>query len=194
MLSYENMKEKIREQLTPYRYEHTLGVVEAAIELAHKYQVEEEDAKIAALLHDCAKDKDKETLLKIAKENNLELDQVVKMQPSLLHGPIGSIIVQKNFGIKNRNILSAIRYHTTGRAHMTTLEKIIYLADYIEKGRDFPGVEKLRQAAQKDLNYALLLSFDHTIRYILEKENLLHLNTIKARNDILIKVHSDIKK
>lgn len=194
MLSYDKMKEKIKGYLTPCRYEHTLGVIEAAIKLASKYQVEENSAKIAALLHDCAKNKGEETLLRLAKENNIQLNEVEKMQPSLLHGPIGSVIAQKDFGIKNKDILNAIRYHTTGKKNMTTLEKIIYLSDYIERGRNFPGVEKLRIESKKDLDQALLLAFNQTIEYVLKKGSLLHVNTVKARNDIIIKVYGNIQK
>lgn len=185
MLSYQTIREKIKEELSPHRYQHTLGVIKAALDLSRRYQVDQEKAKIAALTHDCAKMKSGEELLKIAKENNIEVDEVTKAQPSLLHGPVGSVIAKKDFEIDDSNILNAIEYHTTGRANMSTLEKIIYLADYIEEGRRFPGVEKLRKLARENLDDVLLLAFNNSIQYIIKQGKLIHPNTIQARNDIL---------
>lgn len=185
MLSYETIKGRIKEKLSPHRYQHTLGVIKASIDLSKRYQADQEKAKIAALTHDCAKMKSGEELLKIARENHIEIDQVTQIQPSLLHGPVGSLMVKKDFEIYDSNILNAIEYHTIGRANMSTLEKIIYLADYIEEGRSFPGVEKLRKLARENLDDALLLAFNNSIQYIIQQEKLIHPNTIQARNDIL---------
>lgn|SRR5699024_6919643 len=185
MLSYETIQDKIKEELSPHRYQHTLGVVRAALHLSRRYGVDPEKAKIAALTHDCAKMKEGEELLKLVEENNIEVDEVAKIQPSLLHGLVGSFISKKDFGIEDRDILNAIRFHTIGRSNMNTLEKIIYLADYIEDGRNFPGVEELRKWGKKDLDYALLLAFNNSIQYIIKKGKMIHPNTIQARNDIL---------
>ncbi|CDI50238.1 metal dependent phosphohydrolase [Clostridium tetani 12124569] len=88
-------------------------------------------------------------------------------------------------GIKDQDILNAIRYHTTGRENMTMLEKIIYLSDYIEPGRKYPGVEKVRELAFQDIDKALINSFNITIKYVIEKDQVLHLDTIKGRNFLL---------
>lgn len=194
MFLYESLKEKVKDYLTPNRYEHSLGVVEAATRLAEEYQIDIHKAKIAALVHDCAKGMDGEQLLKIAIQNNLKVDDIVKTQQELLHGPVGSIVAQKDLGIDDPEILRAIEFHTTGKINMTKLEKIIYLADYIEPGRNFPGVDELRKKAKRDLEEALLQAFDNTIQYVIKKHNLIHPNTIEARNDILRKIYYNKEK
>jgi predicted HD superfamily hydrolase involved in NAD metabolism len=179
------MDGRIRSYLSKDRYRHTIGVVKAARQLAKEYAVSIDKAKIAGLLHDCAKMLDYQQLIKKAEEYRLDLDDISRLQPGLLHGVIGSIMARWDFGIEDAEILDAIRYHTTGRAGMTPLEKIIYLADYIEEGRDFPGVDRLRDMSKRNLDQALLLALNHSIQYIIEKRQLIHPNTIEARNDIL---------
>ena len=104
---------------------------------------------------------------------------------NLMHGLAGSIIAKHIMGIEDEDVLNSISYHTTGRKNMTILEKIIYIADYIEPMRNFPGVDELRKIAYSNLDEALLLSFDNTIKYVITKGQLLHLDTIEARNYIL---------
>jgi predicted HD superfamily hydrolase involved in NAD metabolism len=185
MISYEDIKGKVKGYLSSNRYKHTLGVVNAAILLGEKYQVDLNKVKIAALLHDCAKKMDKDKLLKVVKEEEIIIDEIQKNQPALLHGPVGSVIAYRDFNIKDPDILRAIEYHTTGRENMSKLEKIIYLADYIEEGRRYSGVIELREKAKVNLDKALLQAFDNTINYIINKKQFIHPNTIIARNATL---------
>ncbi|NLM04636.1 MAG: HD domain-containing protein [Clostridiales bacterium] len=180
------IKTFLKEKISHKRYEHTMGVVKSAVNLAQKYDANVEDAKIAALLHDYAKDFSREELFSYAKKYDIVIDDIMKIAHELLHGKIAALIAEEKFNIKNKDILNAIEYHTTGRVNMSKLEKIIYLSDFIEEGRDYPGVDDLRKIANIDLDRAILQAFDNTIVYVLSIGKLLHPNTLNARNQILL--------
>ena len=188
----ENMKDSeiqkaLKQKLKPKRYKHTIGVVDSAIRLARHYGGDEKRAKTAALLHDCAKNMDDKRLLDMARVHKLPLDDVLIAEPQLLHGPVGAVIAKTEFGIDDPMILNAITYHTTGRTKMSTLDKIIYLADYIEPNRDFPGVDALRKKSEKNLEDACIMGLTHTISFVLSTDGLVHPLTVEARNDLLLK-------
>lgn len=187
MWSEDKIQDYLKVNLKDKRYEHSLGVKKTAVKLAEIYNVDTNKAKIAGLVHDCAKNMKNEELIKIADEHKLHIDEVFKNSPQLLHGVIAAVIAKEDMGIEDEDILNAIIYHTTGRENMSTLEKIIYIADYIEPSRDFPGVDELRKMAFEDLDKALLKAFDNTIKFVIEKGELLHKNTVYGRNYILIK-------
>ena len=176
---------KLGHLLDEERIEHSIGVKECAAELAKIYNEDVSKAAIAGLLHDCAKGFDDHQLIQKSKEYNVKLDPISVLQKELIHGPLGAKIAKHLFNIKDKDILSAIEYHTYGRKDMTVLEKIIFLADLIEPGRDYPGVEKLRALAEKDLDRAVLKALDNNIIYIVTKGQLIHPNTIEARNYII---------
>ncbi|KIE47282.1 hypothetical protein U732_1212 [Clostridium argentinense CDC 2741] len=186
MLIEDDIKKYLEKCLKPSRYVHTLGVVDVAEKLAIQYNVDAKKARIAALLHDAAKNMNVDELIRISKENNHEIDEDYYSSPQLLHGVVGAYIAKNTFDIKDSDILNAITYHTTGRANMCLLEKIIYVADYIEPSRNFQGVESLRELAYKNLDEAVIECCENTIKYILSKKLLLHKNTIEARNYLLI--------
>lgn len=185
MWSEEQIKEYLRQNLKTKRYEHVLSVKDTAIKLAERYNEDLVKAKIAALIHDCAKNMSDEELINISEKHNLYIDEICKESPQLLHAPVGAIIAKETMEIEDDDILNAVCYHTTGRENMSILEKIIYIADYIEPLRNFPGVDELRELAYKDLDEALLKSFNNTIKFVIDKGQLLHLDTIKGRNYIV---------
>ena len=119
-------------------------------------------------------------------QNDLIIDEIMSSAYELLHGKIAAHIAKKKFNVNNEDILNAIEYHTTGRKGMSKLEKIIYLADFIESGRNYAGVEELRTVAEQNLNKAVLLALDNTIKYVVSTRKLLHINTVEARNIILL--------
>jgi predicted HD superfamily hydrolase involved in NAD metabolism len=172
----------VRGRISASRYQHTLGVVKAARKLASTYRCDMEKASVAALCHDAAKGMSKDALLLKAEEGHWPLDWVERMRPDLLHGPVAAILCYEELGIKDEDILNAIRYHTTGRPDMSLLEQIVYLADLIEEGRDFPEVSRLRTLADQNLTETLTEAFDHILRFILESGDLIHPTTIHARN------------
>ena len=189
ILLYEKIDYILKHKLSSHRYRHTQGVVKSAIELSTRYGVDLNQARLAALIHDNAKALEKDELIKLANEYKLKIDEVTKIEVALLHGPVGSIIAQRDFGIEDQKILGAIKYHTTGKANMNQLEKILYLADYIEEGRDFSGVETIRKASKENLDQALLLALNYSIQYIIQSCKLIHPCTLEARNDLLYKLY-----
>lgn len=161
--------------------------METALRLAEKNNCDIEKVKIAALLHDCAKYPDKLYLLKLANDFDIILDDVMERNYELIHGPLGAKIAEKEYDVKDLEVLDAIKFHTTGRENMTLLDKIIYISDYIEPGRNFSGVEEVRNLAFKDLDESILLAMNNTISFLVNKNSLIHLNTIKARNFMIFK-------
>ncbi|TCS91154.1 putative HD superfamily hydrolase involved in NAD metabolism [Keratinibaculum paraultunense] len=180
------MHEKLKKDIGEVRYNHSIGVMNTSMELAKLYGYPEGEAELAGFLHDCGKLKDKINLLKIAKEFDIILDNVMKHNPELIHGPLGEKIAIKEYKVTNKNVLNAIRYHTTGRENMSLLEKIVYVADIIEPGRKFEGVDTIRQLAYEDIDKCLLYALDRTIVFVISKGKLIHLDTIKARNQLII--------
>lgn len=178
---------KLLKDIGEKRFNHSIRVMETALRLAEKYNCDIKQVKIAALLHDCAKYLDKLYLLKMANDFDIILDNVMRETPELIHGPLGAKIAEKEYNIKDIDILNAIEFHTTGRENMTLLDKIIYISDYVEPGRNFPGVGEVRDLAFNNLNDSILLAMNNTIRFLVDQNSLIHLNTIRARN-YLIKI------
>ena len=155
----------IEEHLKPSRLDHTLQVTRLAREMAAKYDADVNKAEIAALLHDMAK-----------------YEERPGVNMDFAHGGIGAEMSEELFGIEDQDILNAIRYHTTGRAGMSTLEKIIFLADAIEPGRNYPGVDEIRKVAETDLDGACILSLQRTIEHVRDEKGwYLHPATIEAK-------------
>lgn len=179
------MEQYLKDNLKQSRFEHSLSVRDTAIKLAKAYDEDVLKAKIAGLVHDCAKNLEDAVMINIVKEHGYSIDEISLNSPQLLHGLAGSIIAREEMEIHDEDILSAITFHTTGRKNMSKLEKIIYIADYVEPLRKFPGVEELRKAAAENLDSALLKSFDMTIKYVLERNQLLHINTVEGRNYLI---------
>ena len=163
------------------RIPHVLGTEQEAIRLAERYGADVEKARRAALLHDCTKKLDMEEQLALCRRYGIQLDEREQKALKLLHSKTGAAIARDVFGVDD-DIYSAIWYHTTGHAGMTKLEKIIYLADYIEPSRDFPGVDKLRKVCYEDLDRGLLMGLEMTIEEMTSMGNPVHHATIEARD------------
>lgn len=195
MLDIGEINNILKDRLTPKRYTHSLGVQQTSIKLASLYKASVDKASIAALIHDCAKNMNARELLEYIRKFNMNLDEISAVQTHLLHGQVGAELARVEFEIHDEDILNAIRYHTTGRRNMSVLEKIIYLADFIEPNRDFPGVEKLREISSVDLDKATLMALEHSIEYIISKGEPLHLDTIHARNYFVLHMNArEVKK
>lgn len=163
------------------RIPHVLGTEQEAIRLAERYGADVEKARRAALLHDCTKRLDMAEQLALCEKYGIELDELEQQALKLLHAKTGAAIARDVFGVDDE-IYGAIRYHTTGCAGMTKLEKIIYLADYIEPSRDFPGVDELRKVCYEDLDKGLLLGLEMTIEEMTSMGSPVHHATIEARD------------
>lgn len=161
----------IKKTLSKKRYLHTMGVYKEALNLCRLYGADENKAAIAALLHDCAKDMSADEKIKACKKYEIRCSGILKKQIDLTHPLIGAKIAEDIFGIKDRDILHAIKYHTTGRRNMSLLEKIIYVADCIEPGREeHENLIKMREAAYESIDKALIIGLKSTIAYN-EKRN-----------------------
>lgn len=171
------MKEKLQSALSVKRYIHTLGVAEEAVRLAEVFGTQQDRvrANVAGLLHDCAKDYPSEYKLRLCKEYHLDLDDIVKKQKDLIHPFLGAEVAKREYLIDDNDILNAIRFHTTGRANMSLLEKIIYIADFIEPGRErFEGIDEARRLAYLDLDLAMRYILKETIAYVEERHLTVH--------------------
>lgn len=170
-------------KLSKKRFIHTLGVVNSAMYLAKKYGANIEDAHLAALLHDCAKEIPLLEMRDLVAD--LPCDQDMLHSGALLHGLAGMVLANTQYGVTNPDILEAIRVHTTGKENMSKLDKIIFLADYIEPNRKFPGVNDIRLAAEQSLDAGVLCGFDMTIRHLIDSGDSIYPLTILSRNDLL---------
>ena len=170
--------------LKPKRMPHVLGTEHEAAVLARRYGADVTSARIAALLHDCTKKLSMEEQLALCEQYGIALDALARKNLKLLHAKTGAAIARDLFGVSDE-IYWAIYWHTTGKADMTKLEKVIYLADYIEPSRDFPGVEKLRRAVHADLEHGLLMALEDSIEEMRQRGNPVHPNTVEARDYLL---------
>ena len=180
-LSLEQLRPVALSYLKHKRIPHVLGTEQEAVRLAERYGADVEKARVAALLHDCTKKLSMEEQLTLCTKYGIQLDELEQKALKLLHSKTGAAIARDVFGVDDE-IYSAIWYHTTGHADMTKLEKIIYLADYIEPSRDFPGVDELRNVCYEDLDKGLLKGLEMTIEEMTAMGNPVHHATVEARD------------
>jgi predicted HD superfamily hydrolase involved in NAD metabolism len=174
----------VKPQLTEHRYLHTIGVMETAIKLAEQYGADVKKAELAAIFHDYAKFRPKDEMKQIIVEQSMP-PILLEYNSELWHAPVGAFLAEKEAGITDSEVLDAIRYHTSGRIGMTLLDKIVYLADYIEPGRHFPGVDEVRAIVEEDLDNALIQSMKNTIQFLMKKNQPVFPDTFNAYNSIV---------
>ena len=167
--------------LKPRRMAHVLGTEETAVKLARRCGADEKEARTAALLHDCTKKLNIDEQLALCEKYGVQLDEMQTWALKLQHAITGAEVARDVFGVSDA-VYEAIRWHTTGKADMTVLEKVIYLADYIEPTRDFPGVEELRRAVFEDLDRGLLMGLEMSVQEMEERGNPVHEDTLRARD------------
>jgi predicted HD superfamily hydrolase involved in NAD metabolism len=177
--------ERLSGRLSEARVAHSLGVEACAVEMAVRFGADRGKASVAGLVHDCAKELTPRQAEELGVETGIFEDKWMKAEPKLWHAPLGAVIAKRDYGVTDPEVLGAIACHTTGKPGMTVLDKIIYLADFIEPERVFYGVEELRACARRDLDVALILAFDSTIRYLLYNSRTIHPQTILARNEAI---------
>lgn len=168
-MDLQQVQNDLEQRLPKERYEHVLRVTEAAKKLAAEVGVSVEKAEIAALFHDYAKFMDKDELLELLKQDE-EYDLYAQYHSELWHAPVGANLAQERYGVEDEDILHAIRFHTTGRAGMSELEKVIYIADLIEPGRKFPGIAELRERINGEpLEDQMTECIQHTFKFLVER-------------------------
>lgn len=186
-MKIEEAERAIKDLLPEKRFRHSVGVSETAVKLAEKYGADVEKARLAGMLHDIAKYFSGEELKAVILRRSDISNDFLNYSDKLWHAPVGAAYVQEHMGIDDREVLDAMTYHTTGRNEMSLLEKIIFLADYIEPGRDFPGVDVVRETAVVSLDGAVLQELQKTIIHLLEKRQSVYPKTFEAYNDFVKK-------
>ncbi len=187
MVTISEIIERLPKYETQKRIEHSIRVKETALQLYKLWGGNKQVLVYAALLHDIARDLPIEKLIEIAEKNGYRIDKIEAENPIILHAPIGAIIAEKDFGITDKNILNCIKYHTTGRASITLNEAIIYLADFIEPGRDFEDAKKVRKIAFADLKEAVIQETILNVAYLMNARVPIHPKTIEMFNSLLKK-------
>ncbi|WP_019120014.1 bis(5'-nucleosyl)-tetraphosphatase (symmetrical) YqeK [Brevibacillus massiliensis] len=180
----EKLLAQIRAQMNEKRYTHTLGVAAAARELAQRFGADPDKAELAGFAHDYCK------CWPTARMHDYLLrydfpEDILSGDKELWHAFVGAIVIQTELGVDDPEIIQAVRYHTTGRAGMSLLEKVVCVADYIEPGRSYPGVDNIRRLAESDLNLALAEALGGTITHLIEQKKRVHPLTLTAYNDQL---------
>jgi putative HD superfamily hydrolase of NAD metabolism len=187
-MELKEIEKKLAERLKPSRYAHSVGVSETAAKLAVHFGASPEQARLAGLLHDCAREFPVGDLLDIAKKMQIEFTAIEGNAPILLHAYIGAKMLPAAYEVADCAVQQAIYRHTVGGASMTVLDKIIYLADMIEPQRKYPGAAQLRQlAATEALDNVMLAAFNQSLAFVLNQNKVIHPDTVIARNEILLR-------
>lgn len=180
------VKKYVEKILPNKRMKHTEGVRETALKLAKKYGCDPKKVEIAALLHDVGKYLHRDMLVDIIKFEDENKKRILQAEPQVYHGFGSAYLAERDLGITDTEILNAIKYHTTGKEKMSLLDKIIYIADYIEPNRCFEGVEEIRGIAFKNLDESVFKAMNNTIKYIVDNNGIIDYDTILARNYFLL--------
>jgi len=179
----------LEKRLSPQRFLHSVQVAAVARDMAAKYNLNQEKAYIAGLLHDYGKGISPGQCLRIATTYNLIEYDIEKHIPDILHAPVGAYLLRHELGIEDEEILKAVKNHTLGAIDMGNLDKIIYLADMIEPSRDFPGLDRLKYLAYRNLDEGMLFGLESSIKYCLDTRKILHPLTVEVRNNYLLKLN-----
>lgn len=183
-LSRDDLIKAVSEQMPPQRWKHTQGVMETAVILAERFGADPRKADLAAILHDVAKYWPVNEMEKVIRENGLNQDLLLH-DKQLWHSEVGAFVAERDYGVTDSEVLNAIKWHTSGRVNMSLLDKVVCLADYIEPGRDFPGVHNIRELAEHSLEEALLAGFDGTITHLITLKKVIYPLTLFTRNDLI---------
>ena len=175
---------RLRETIPEKRFVHSLGVADEARRLAALHGADPDRARLAGLLHDCAKGIPKERQAEECDRLGVPLDPATRALPQVIHGFLGERLARDRFGVEDEAVLRAIRLHTVGDAGMSLLEKIVFLADGTEPGRHYPGVEGVRAAADRDVDEALRAFLDGQLRYLASRGGVVHPATLRLREEL----------
>ncbi|MEE1006355.1 MAG: bis(5'-nucleosyl)-tetraphosphatase (symmetrical) YqeK [Acutalibacteraceae bacterium] len=184
---YESLKEVLRQRLNEKRYYHSLCVADEAKRLAEKYGGDIEKAYLAGLLHDITKNAPEEEHLQIFKEFGIILTDIEKNAKKLWHAMSGALYVKNVLGISDPEIIDAIRYHTTAKADMSLLAKILYLADFTSKDRDYEDVDVIREYVDESLGKAFVYALQYSITDLVNQSRAVHPDTVEAYNQAVLK-------
>ena len=183
-MTYKEYEEIIEKRMTSARFRHSKNVAKEAVRLAKKYGADVEKAEIAGILHDATKESSDEEQLELIERAGIELTALERSTRKLWHAISGAAFVQVELGITDPDIINAIRYHTTGRAGMSLLEKVIFIADFTSAERDYDGVDKMRKVADKNLEDAVLEGMSFTISDLAQRKLTIAPDTFMGYNEV----------
>lgn len=175
----------LRERLDDYRFEHSIAVANQSVKLAIRFGANSEKAYVAGLLHDICKNLKKEEQLQFFSCSAIMLTDTEKLSPKVWHAISGAQYLKEKLKINDEDIINAVRYHTTGRAGMSLLEKVIYIADLTSLDRNYPDVDVLRKIVESNLDEGLIYALKFTITSLANKEQPIHPDTLNAYNDLI---------
>ena len=181
MKSFKEVYDEVEKRVSEQRLYHSKCVAIRCVELADKYGVDKDAAKMVGIVHDIAKEMPSELKIEYCEKNGLEIDEIERAYPGLLHGKIGAHIAKKEFGY-SEDLCSAVRYHTTGKEKMSKLDKILYVADMSSQDRNFPDKDYIIELGNKDLDECVKYILKTGISELMERNRKIHLNSIKALN------------
>ena len=184
-MTIEEYKEHIKARLSEKRYYHSLCVAEEAVRLADRYGADKEKAYLAGLLHDVLKDTPSDIQLKFAKEFGIILSALELGAKKLYHSIIGSAYIEKVLKLNDKEIIDAVRYHTTAKKDMSTLAKVLYLADYTSRDRDYDGVDEMREAVEQSMEKAMRIALQFTVEDLKAKGCPVHPDTLDAYDEFV---------
>lgn len=191
---YMEYKKLLKEKLDDYRFLHSLNVAESAYNLALMYGADEDKAYLIGLLHDIMKNASKDEQLQIIENGGIILTQTERHNPKLWHSIAGECYLRDVLKIKDEEILGSVRYHTTGKASMSLMEKIIYVADYISAERNYPDVDVMRyKALTQTLEEAALYSLQYTLKKLSQEKGIIHTDSVDFYNELIINERSEVK-
>ena len=177
------IQHQLKKKQSEHRFVHSLGVQYTSICLAMKYGYDLKKAELAGILHDCAKHYSAEKLIKACQKHQIEITKSEQKSPFLLHAKVGALLAEEKYGVTDEEILNAIRCHTTGKPAMTMLEKIVFVADYIEPGRNnAPNLDTLRQLSFENIDEAVLAILKQTLDYLKSKSQDIDQHTVETYN------------
>lgn len=186
----EEFFEEIKKRLSEYRFYHSLNVAEEAKRLAEKYGADEKKAFTAGLIHDIMKDTDFDYQKEIIEKYSGKMTEVELANKKLWHAMSGEAFLRGELNVTDGEILTAVRYHTTARAGMSLLEKVIYIADYTSAERNYPDVEVMRKKAEQSLEEAMLYGLQFTIIENIKQGSVMHPDSIAAYNEVAIELNN----
>lgn len=184
-VDYEALKSLLKERLNEKRYFHSLCVADEAKRLAEKYGCDADKAYLSGLLHDITKNSNDEEHLQIFNEFDIILSDVEKNAKKLWHAMSGALYVKHILKITDNDIIDAIRYHTTAKADMSLLAKVLYIADFTSADRDYEDVDVIRNIAEKSLDFALIYALKFSISDLVNQNRAIHIDTVSAYNQII---------
>lgn len=186
MENYDFYIKLLRERLSDYRMNHSLEVAKSAKYLAEKYGGDSEKMYLAGLLHDIFKEADEKETFCYAEKYGMTFSPLERKSKKLWHAMVGSEYIRHELNITDEEIITAVRYHTTGRAGMSLNEKILFIADFISADRDYNGVERMREKAEVSLESAILEGLSFSIAELAEKGRPIHPDSVDAYNEVII--------